>query len=199
MEIHPIWYSRLIDPMLKSPREKLVQWVNTSDKVLDIACGTGVLVRDLAIKCRKVMGIDIDERMIDFARGKLTKDIRNIEFRKKSALSLACFEQNEFSISTFSLAIHQFFPAEQEKILLEAIKVSEKMFIADYSFPLPGGYKKWLVHSIERMAGKDHYRNFRSFLRAGGIPGIIENAGLKLVKSDISDSGVFTVYHAEKH
>lgn len=194
MEIHPRIYNRLIDPLLKSTRNRIISRVSENDRVLDIACGTGELVKELAAKCASVTGIDLDERMIEFAIKNNSGPLNNTKFIKSDAANLNKFNENSYSAVNFSLAIHQFYPDEQKVIINEARRLSNRIIITDYSYPLPGGIKKLLLHWIERMAGKDHYKNFREFLKKGGIPGIMGEAGMTCKHSEISGSGAFTLY-----
>jgi len=50
--------------------EKFVRFINPKpdDVVLDLGTGTGVVAHALAKRCKRVVGIDIDERMIKQAQ-----------------------------------------------------------------------------------------------------------------------------------
>lgn len=194
MEIHPRIYNKLIDPLLKSTRERILNHVSKNDRVLDIACGTGELVKELSEKCASVTGVDLDMHMIEFAIKNNSGSLNNTKFIQSDASNLNKFNENSYSAVNFSLAIHQFYPADQKVIINEARRLSKRIIITDYSYPLPGGIKNLLLHWIERMAGRDHYKNFREFLKKGGIPGIMKEAGMKCKHSEISGSGAFTLY-----
>lgn len=195
MEIHPGIYNRFIDPLMESTRERISKHIHADDSVLDIACGTGELARSLQTRCRRVTGIDLDERMIGYAKNhSISNPVNSISFEYMDAKELRSFDESEFTVASMSLALHQFDPSETDKILDEAERVSSRLIITDYSYPLPVGYKKLLLHIIERMAGRIHYRNFRSFLEKGGVPGIMKDRNRKIVHQEISGSGAFTLY-----
>ena len=41
----------------------------------------------------------------------------------------------------------------------------------------------WDNNAIERIAGGDHYRNYRQFIRSGGVPSVVGEAGRGIVAS----------------
>jgi hypothetical protein len=47
---------------------------------------------------------------------------------------------------------------------------------------------------IERIAGKEHSRNFQAFMEAGGVIPIIENNSLICDDKEVSGSGIFCLY-----
>ena len=57
---------------------------SSTQTILDLGCGTGVLTAQLASKCRKLIGVDSSPDMIDKAR----KQYREIDFRVADALDL---------------------------------------------------------------------------------------------------------------
>lgn len=58
--------------------------VNGNDIVLDIGCGNGALSYDVAKKAKKVVGIDLNEKNISFAKERYSKE--NIEYLCRDAL-----------------------------------------------------------------------------------------------------------------
>ena len=59
--------------------------VGDNDVVLDIGCGNGALTYDVARKAKRVVGIDLNERNIEIARSRFSKE--NIEFIYGNALA----------------------------------------------------------------------------------------------------------------
>lgn len=67
------------------PKHRLINYhkffldnISKDDKVLDIGCGNGALVYDIAEKAKLVVGIDIEEKNINKARSKYNKS--NIKY-----------------------------------------------------------------------------------------------------------------------
>jgi len=59
--------------------------VSANDSVLDIGCGNGALTYDVAKKAKKIVGIDLSEQNISFAKRKLS--VKNIEYICGDALT----------------------------------------------------------------------------------------------------------------
>ena len=97
-----------------------------------------------------------------------------------------------------SMALHQFSSSIRGAIIEEALKVSDQLIIADYNNVLPGGFKTFIVFFIEWLAGKEHYSNFKSFRLEGGVTGIIEKNGYRIISAAHTSSKVFSVYIVSK-
>jgi len=67
------------------------------------------------------------------------------------------------------------------------------VIIADYNHHMPRGYGRRVAWSIERLAGGDHYRNFRNYMQKGGIHWFAGEAGLTIRSEVTKNAGVFVV------
>jgi ubiquinone/menaquinone biosynthesis C-methylase UbiE len=198
MELHPIFYNKLIDPLLASSRKRIVKNIEAGQKVIDIASGTGELVKDLKIKTSHITGIDLEDSMINYARRRTNGSGNDkIRFEIADARNLKKFNNESYDVAIMSMALHQFNPSDWSVILNEIFSITEKLIILDYNYPLPRGYKKQIVHTIERLAGKEHSRNFRAFNSIGGVIPIIEQNGYNCIYSEISGSEIFSIYIIE--
>jgi len=187
-------YRILIDPLLKSVRETVIQKADSSDTVIDIACGTGTLALSFAGKTKEVTAIDLDEDLILYARSRSAKrKVSNVRFEMRDATDLSIYHDKEFGIAVTSMAVHQFDPQLAVKILTEMKRVASRVIIADYNYPLPESLSGFAANTIEKMAGGDHYRNFSNYIREGGIRHFTEAAGLKINSEVIKGNGVFIV------
>ena len=87
-----------------------VAGVTEEKTVLDIACGTGVLIPDyLNRKAKKCVAVDISENMIEIAKSKFSEH-KNIEFLCSDAESLDFF--NEFDCAVIYNAFPHFVNTE---------------------------------------------------------------------------------------
>ena len=189
-----IIYSTVIDPMLSSLRRGVVNRVSSDDRVIDIACGPGTLAMAIARKAHNVTAIDIEEDLISYASQRAgRKGIANISFRALDASDLSCFADNEFDVAVTSMAIHQFEPELAIKILAEMKRIAARVIVADYNRPMKPGIFRSLAYGMEKLAGGDHYRNFRNYMRVGGMEFFAEEAGLAIVSSEIRGWGVLCV------
>jgi ubiquinone/menaquinone biosynthesis C-methylase UbiE len=187
-------YNAVIDPMLSGLRRGVVDRVTPDDRVIDIACGPGTLAIEIAQKAQSVSAIDIEEELINYASQRAgKKGITNISFRALDASDLLCFADNEFDVAVTSMAIHQFEPALAVKILAEMKRIASRVIVADYNCPMSPGVYRSLAYGIERIAGGDHYRNFRNYMRVGGMEYFAGEAGLSIESSEIRGRGVLMV------
>jgi len=85
-----------------------------------------------------------------------------------------------FDYAIFTYVIHEVNESDRLNLLIEAARVSRKIIIADYFFPRPPGFRGWLSKIIEFLAGREHYRNYKSYMENGGIQGLVRKAGLEI-------------------
>ena len=55
------------------------------------------------------------------------------------------------------------------------------IIVGDYLVPRPKGFGSYFSEAIEFIAGRVHYRNFKSYLANGGIYYLADKAGLKVI------------------
>ena len=53
--------------------------------------------------------------------------------------------------------------------------------MGDYLVPRPKGFGSIVSEAIEFIAGREHYRNFKSYVANGGIYYLADKAGLKVI------------------
>jgi ubiquinone/menaquinone biosynthesis C-methylase UbiE len=85
--------------------------LETGQALLDVACGTGVVTRDAAARLRgsgRVVGLDMNPRMLDVARGVEAPFADTIEWIEGNALALP-FDDATFDAVTCQHGL-QFFP-----------------------------------------------------------------------------------------
>jgi hypothetical protein len=92
-----------------------------------------------------------------------------------------------------SMAVHQFDSDLAVKVLAEMKRIARRVLIVDYNHPMPRGWGRSVAWGIERIAGGEHYRNFRSYMRLGGIHHFTRQAGIAVVSEVIRAGGVFVV------
>lgn len=85
-------YDRESDELLRKAQELVVRLVepHAEDVILDIGCGTGTIATMLAPRVKRVIGIDISEKMLDHALTK-TERFNNV------SLGLGSFQSPEES------------------------------------------------------------------------------------------------------
>jgi SAM-dependent methyltransferase len=176
------FYDKIIAPNQDKLFVQVKKLIEPDSKVIDIGCGTGRLEFALSVKCRSVLGIDLSKKNIDRANLSLLKhpDVK-ISF-KHSPLSEIISDVNvRFDYAVLTYVIHEVNEDERLNILIETSGVADKIIIGDYLVPRPKGFGSFLSEFIEFLAGKEHYRNYKSFMANGGIYDLADKAGLKII------------------
>jgi len=193
-QLKGFFYRIFIDPLLAGPREELLKLINKTDRIVDIACGTGTLAISMAKIAGKVTAIDLDEGLIKYALNRQKKeDLQNLHFEILDASDLSGFCEKEFDIAVTSMAIHQFEPLLAIKILSEMKRIASKVLIVDYNYPLPDTISGEIAYRIEHLAGGDHFRNFKFYNAIGGLKYFMDKAGLTLSSEATRGSGIFII------
>ncbi len=191
-------YSILIDPLLRALRRRItaVCVEQGLTDVIDIACATGAQCRSLHRAGLEPTGLDLSEAMISRARRIGPARIRYVV---GSAFSLP-FPTGAFSGAILSLCLHEHPFTEQDKMLAEAMRVVRpggRLIIAEYSPPERGNPTWAFIQGVERLAGKEHFRNFRGFVRVGGADRFIARLP-KTVRQERIFSGTIALIVAKK-
>jgi SAM-dependent methyltransferase len=190
-------YRIFIDPLISGLRKSVAVHVDPSHRVIDVACGTGALSLAMAEKAMHVTGIDLSEdMMITAQRTAQRRGATNVSFELHDASDLSRYRDGEFDLAVTSMAIHQFEAELSIRILDEMKRISHSVIIADYNHNMPEGLSKRIAWGIERMAGGDHYRNFRIYMQNGGAPWFVKQAGMKIAGETVR-GGVFAVLKCE--
>lgn len=187
-----LFYSTVIDPVLVSMRKKVNREIPQGQKILDVACGTGAQVFELAPFAKEVTGIDLSESMIRKAEKTSKKrKVANVFFRVCDATGKWKFEDKQFDSAVITLALHQFPPENFPTILGEMKRVAHQIIIVDYAVPLPQNIIGWGSKMAEFFAGREHHRNFRKFYRLGGLKKILAANNITIQREKYFAGGTF--------
>lgn len=185
-------YDFFVGPALQRVRNHCLDFVPPSagTPVLDIACGTGLFLSDIARRYprHRLHGIDMSRSMLERAVRK-PYDTSILWIRGDGGQSP--FPSETFAIVTVIYALHEMEPASRIRVLREAGRILWKtgwLLAVDYDVEsLRGaGWKRvssWGTHLVERIAGRDHYRRFRHFLKHDGLTPLVEGAGFSVIES----------------
>jgi ubiquinone/menaquinone biosynthesis C-methylase UbiE len=121
--------------------EKIVALANPNkdDVVLDIGTGTGALAKEIALKAKKVIAIDISEEMLKTAKEKLEKEgITNVEFKIGSFIDPNISEKVDIIVSNLAF---EWIPDRDKRTAIDKMHgllndsgkviLGERMFVAD--------------------------------------------------------------------
>lgn len=110
---------------------EIVNYIDSTDTVLECACGTGILTVPIACKCQKLVATDFSNGMLKQCEKKL-KNFTNVSIEKQSILQLP-YPDNSFDVVVAANVIHLL--AEPEKALNEfkrVCKTDGKIIIPTY-------------------------------------------------------------------
>ena len=177
--LHPYarFYDFTIERLVRSVRRSAGSMAKPSP-VLDICCGTGVQTRHIVDRGGEVAGLDLDDRVLRYARLKY----RSLPFVQGDA-GLLPFRSGIFGAAVISFALHDKPPDFRSTMIAEVkrvLKPAGNVVLVDFenAWDRKSRWGGRLTHLIERMAGGEHYRNGRQFLLEGGLQAFIPKNGL---------------------
>lgn len=170
-------------------------------RVLDVGCGTGLLLARYAAAGCAVHGIDLSPRMLARARARLG----NTACLLQGDASRLPFTERSFDLVTACMALHEVRPEVRDGMLAEMARVVRdqgQVLLIDYH-PGPCGFprgwlNKALTELIELAAGLQHYAGFRAFLAQGGIPALAPAQGLIEQQRRVLGQGNVGLYRMQK-
>lgn len=175
--------------------------VESGMNVLDIGCGTGTHLKLYQKQNCNIYGVDMSAAMIEVARKKLG-DRATLVLGNATNLE---FGNGQFDLVLFSTVLHEMSQKVREAVLTEAkrvLKENGRILLIDFH---PGPIKKFrgifskiVITISEILAGRDHYRNYRHFMKIGGLPALIQSAGLNIESQKIVSGGTFGIFLLKK-
>lgn len=175
-------YDFLLYPFLHSTRKKTAKLITqlNPESVLDVCCGTGNQLTYIKSTSINLTGIDLSENMMKKSdRVKCyVQDARKIEFPNES-----------YDLALIQLALHEKPLEDQIKIIGEmhrVIKPNGYLLIIDYQISKKTNKSsKYIIHTIEFLAGRNHYKNFRQFHRNNCTQKLIDESDFYLEKHEL--------------
>ncbi len=190
-------YEIIFDRAMKEIRNCFINQVCPDSKVIDIGCGIGSLVFDLAKKCSFVTGVELSSKMFEYAKQRQKKKgIQNVLLLHCDAADMPDFKDMYFDYATFSMVIHEMPPDLRIKALKEAKRIAKKIIILDFAAPLPVNLMGIMSRIIEFSAGIDHFRCFLDFQKNNGINQLVAICGLSVHSESTIKSGAMKIVSA---
>jgi SAM-dependent methyltransferase len=221
------WYDLLLNPVLDGVRRTVAEVCRAEGlrRVLDACCGTGrqcAVLRGAGVSC---VGADLSPAMLRAARtaARVARPCEAVFWGgagpraeahggcapPASSARLALlradarglpFADNAFDAVVLSLALHEMSESTGNAALAEALRVAPRVLLADYrlaerNLDLPAAL---FVHLPERLAGGEHYLNFRGFMARGGVEGLAQRAGLAVIRRERLFGGAGALLLAER-
>jgi ubiquinone/menaquinone biosynthesis C-methylase UbiE len=145
-------------------------------RILDVACGPGILSAALAARAREVVAFDLTPEMLEKARQRCARaGLTNVTFREGSATDLP-FGDNSFDAVVTRLSIHHF--DEPQRVLDEMCRVLRPggtLVVADV-VSSDDAEESSVQNAIEILRDPSHVR----MLSASELVSMIEAAAFKV-------------------
>ncbi|MCG8552498.1 MAG: class I SAM-dependent methyltransferase [Desulfobacterales bacterium] len=180
MDIPGAFVAKIYDPVLyfalKNIRRNIIRLIpDHGARILDMCCGTGDQLKRLSdAGFSHLTGVDLSTDMLKVAaRG------------NKIATLMECDVQHtglpgaSFDIIIISFAVHEKPAGMQTQMMAEArrlLATGGQLILVDFSLDDQAKITgKIAVDMIERLAGKEHYRNFKAYVSNGGMYPVIRD------------------------
>lgn len=193
------WYDRIFEPMNSGLRKIGLKMypVKPGMDILDIGCGTGAHLKLYQDKKCNVFGVDLSPAMLQIAEKKLGK---SANLQRVDATETG-FSDNKFDLILSSTVLHEMNPKVRSDVLKEAkrlLKKEGRILIIDFH-PGPikkikGIYSKVIITVSEIFAGREHYKNYRNFIKNGGLPSLLGLSDFVIEQKKIVSGGNFGIY-----
>lgn len=206
-EPDPYWwlapvYDPLVGPFLRPLRNSLQRIARSGNcrRILDVGCGTGEQAELLASAGFEVAGVDLSPAMLLRARERRHSRVR---FHLADARRLP-FASGSFDCALMSLVLHEMAQRTRLQVLGETLRVlgaDGKIIVLDYlaAKNLRSALSLGLLGWVERFAGREHFHNFRHFMRIGGLDGFLATAGMNGAPAEKYFQGAMGIILLEKH
>ena len=177
------YYDRLLAPFIRPIRYRVLKLLKKYryNNILDVCCGTGDQLKLLKKHGFDGEGIDLSEAMLEVAQK--GKEKRNCFLEDATQMHYA---DDKFDLVMTAFALHEKDHATAQKIVQEMLRVTSEgkdILIVDYELSeKTSSFSKMAIYFIEWLAGKEHYRNFRSYIKKGGLPELLSGSPLKEVE-----------------
>jgi len=178
-------YDLLLYPFVQKIRKKILKHCVSENyqSIIDVCCGTGNQLKLLKKHGFQVTGIDLSTEMLQVSKkGKYAPDCRHEDAARMS------FPDNRYDMAMTTFALHEKEGPVAREILREMIRVVRpggRILLIDFYFTSRSSHlSKSIISLIERNAGGDHFRNFREFIRYGGISALMDGFPLKIDKME---------------
>lgn len=180
-------YATIVDPILGDVRRYVPDFagMKAGDSVLDVCCGSGAQVYEYTRRGLVATGLDNSQEMLALAQKYYNNGASGASFKLADASHLP-FADGSFDFTSVSMALHDKDATLVDMIISEMKRVTRSdgmLVFVDYSVPLPRSVTGYLIRAIEFIAGGEHFRNFRWYMKNGGLNRVIKDNRLSLVKA----------------
>lgn len=177
------FYDPILFPFIRPIRNKVIALVKQYHygSILDVCCGTGDQLKLLKQYGFDGEGIDLSDAMLSVAG----KGEHKADCIRQDATQMH-YEDAKFDLAMTAFSLHEKSHDSARKIVEEMVRVTSEggdILIVDYELSKKTSVlSKMLIYFIEWVAGGEHYRNFKSYIKKGGLPELLSGITLAEVE-----------------
>jgi ubiquinone/menaquinone biosynthesis C-methylase UbiE len=163
------WKSNTVDKYLRSIRQQMVDLVKPDTTVVDIGCGNGDLLFQLADKIASGTGLDYSQSLIEYARQrKHVEQINNLHFRQADLREELTIDQVDYALA--SLVFHVLPREVAQNVLQQMVHRATTTLVCAFSEP-QSRKQQFLLWLDQRFSG--HFSHFKEYQKRGGMEQLI--------------------------
>ncbi|MBU0465693.1 MAG: class I SAM-dependent methyltransferase [Proteobacteria bacterium] len=197
------FYDTFIEPSVAVLRKIMFKMYIPKEgmRVLEVGCGTGTNLKLYQQAGCEVYGIDLSPSMVKVASKKLGEQA-DIKLGDASQMP---YSDGYFDLVIAMLTLHEMPNSIRPPVMDEMARVMKqdgRLLLVDFH-PGPIRFPKgWLskinILFFERIAGREHFRNYRDFIAGKGLPPLIETNNLYVEKKKVVGGGNLALFSATK-
>ncbi len=198
MNIFPRIYSLFVEPFVKGWKRRITRWhvESQSSYVVDVCCGIGRQCEFFMNNGIKTMGLDLDLNFLRYAK------------KRRPSIPYVCGDATHLPFKTgkipemlFSLGLHDKSTETRTRIIhqaQQALAASGGITIIDFERPwnVLSTVGFYVVSIFEFLAGREHFKQSRLFIRKGGLSNLAKEHNLAVIKNHLSESGCSSMIRA---
>lgn len=136
--------------------EKLKEFINTEDIVLDVGCGIGRIEKHLVKYCAEIHGVDVSKGMAKLAKRRL-KGLNNVYIYKTNGKDLSLFPDGKFDF-VFSIIVLQHLEKEDAVFYLlemfRILKPSGELYFNVLNFFDDGNFENFMEKYVNNPSSR---------------------------------------------
>lgn len=186
-------YATVLDRMLSGVHEYLLERLPEGQRVLDACCGTGALSRRLAEAGRDVVGVDLSQRHVEYARGVPFHGAGSVRYELGDVSALELPPEGRYDLAVIAMALHEMPARFRAGVLARLLEVAERTVVVDFAAPMPVNRAGVRNRAIEFVTGWEHFTGFRDWLATDALDGLLAVTGGRIEKDRVIDAGTLRV------
>jgi ubiquinone/menaquinone biosynthesis C-methylase UbiE len=193
------WYDKLFRPTKEELRAIGLSLFPPEKgmSVLDVGCGTGLQLETYRRYQCALHGIDASPSLLAIA-GRRLGDAADLRLGDAARMP---FEDGSFDLVTATMVLHEMAPETRGRVMGEmkrVLKRDGRILLIDFHpgplRPVRGWTTKLVIILSEFAAGREHFRNYRQFMRSKSLPQLIADHGLAIEGRGVAGGGALAAF-----